>query len=58
MTLKDEPSRLEDVQCAAGQEQRAINNSTGKNEAAGSKPKQCPVAAMSSGESKVRCYKE
>ena len=58
MTLKDEPSRLEDVQCAAGQEQRAITNSTGKNEAAGPKQKQRPVAATSSGESKVQCYKE
>ena len=57
MTLKDEPSRLEDVQCATGQEQRAITNSSRKNEAAGPKQKQCPVVAVSSGESKVRCYK-
>ena len=32
MTLEDEPPRSEGVQCAAGEEQRAITNSSRKNE--------------------------
>ena len=32
MTLEDEPPRSEGVQCTAGEEQRAITNSSRKNE--------------------------
>ena len=37
MKLEDEPSRLEGVQYATGEEQRATANSSRKNEAAGPK---------------------
>ena len=37
MTLKDELPRLEGVQYATGEEQRAITNSSRKNEATGPK---------------------
>ena len=36
-TLEDEPSRLEGMQYATGEEQRAITNSSRKNEVAGPK---------------------
>ena len=39
MTLEDEPPRSEGIQCAAGEEQRAITNSAKKNEVAGPKQK-------------------
>ena len=39
MTLKDGLPRLEGVQYATGEEQRAITNSSRKNEAAGPKQK-------------------
>ena len=58
MTLEDEPSTLEGVQYATGEEQRAITNSSRKNEAAGQKQKQHSVVDVSGGESKVWCYKE
>ena len=35
MTLEDEPTRSEGVQRAAGEEQRAITNSSTKNKAVG-----------------------
>ena len=35
MTLEDEPPRPESVQYATGEEQRAITNSSRKNEEAG-----------------------
>ena len=53
MTSEDEPPRTEGLQHATVEEQRAITNHSRKNEAAGPKQKQCPVAAVSSGESKV-----
>ena len=53
MTLEDEPSTLEGVQYATGEEQRAITNSSRKNEAAGQKQKQHSVVDVSGGESKV-----
>ena len=53
MTLEDELPRLEGIQYATGEEQRAIMNSSRKNEVAGSKQKQCSVVDMSGGESKV-----
>ena len=39
MTLEDEPPRSEDVQYATGEEQRAITNSSRKNEDAEPKRK-------------------
>ena len=39
MTLEDEPPRSEGVQYPTGEEQRAITNSSRKNEAAGPKQK-------------------
>ena len=39
MTMEDEPPWLEGVQYATGKEQRAITNSSRKNEVAGSKQK-------------------
>ena len=37
MTLEDEPPRSEGVQYATGEEQRAVTNSSRKNEEAGPK---------------------
>ena len=37
MTSEDEPSRLEDIQYATGKEQRAITNSSSKNNKTGPK---------------------
>ena len=48
----------EGVQCATGEEQRAITNNSRKKEAAGPKRKQHSVVDMSGGESEVQCYKE
>ena len=58
MTLKDGLPRLEGVQYATGEEQRAITNSSRKNEATAPKWKWLPVADVSGGESKVWCCKE
>ena len=58
MTLEDEPPRLEGVQDASGEEQRAFTNSSRKNEAAGQKQKQHSVVNVSGSESKVQCCKE
>ena len=46
------------VQYATGEEQRAITNSSRKNEVAGQKWKQQSVLDVSGGESKVQCCKE
>ena len=53
MTLEDELPRLEGIQYATGEEQRAIMNSSRKNETFGIKQKQCSVVDVSGGESKV-----
>ncbi|KAF7254619.1 Craniofacial development protein 2 [Varanus komodoensis] len=58
MMLEDEPLRLEGVQCATGEEQKASNTSTRKNEVTGLKPKGQSVVDLSGGERKVRCCKE
>ena len=58
MTLKDEPSRLEDVQYATGEEWWEITNSSRKNKVAWPKQKHCSVVDVSGGESKIQCYKE
>ena len=58
MTLEDKPPRLEGVQYATGEGQRAIGNSSRKNEVAGPKRNQCSVVDVSGGESKVRYCKE
>ena len=52
-TLDDESAG---VHCATGEEQRAITNSSRKNEASGPKQKWHSVVDVSGGESKVRCY--
>ena len=54
MTLEDEPHRLEGVLYTIGEEERAITNSSRKNEATRPKRKPCSVADMSGGESKVQ----
>ena len=58
MTPEDEPSSSEGVQYATGEEQRAITNSSRKNEAAGPKWNWSSAVDVSSDESKVWCYKE
>ena len=58
MTAKDELPMSEGVQYATGEEQRAITNSSRKNEVAGPKWKQHSVVNVSGGESKVQCCKE
>ena len=50
MTLEDEPHNSEGAQYATGEEQRAITNSSGKNEAAGPKEKQHVVVDAAGGE--------
>ena len=57
MTLEDEPPRLEGIQYANREEQRAITNSSRKNKVVGSKRKRHSVMDVSGGESKVRCCK-
>ena len=47
------PPRSEGVQYATGEEQRAVTNSSRKNEAAGLKQKECSVVDVSGGENKV-----
>ena len=46
-TPENEPARSEGVQYATGEKQRAITNSSRKNEAAGPKQKQRPVVDVS-----------
>ena len=58
MTLEDKTSRMEGVQYATGEEQRAITNSSRKNEVTGPKQKQHSAVDVSDGESKVLCCKE
>ena len=53
MTLEDEPPRSEGIQCAAGEEQRAIMNSSRKNEDTEPKRKQCPIMDVTGDVSKV-----
>ena len=53
MTPEDEPRRPEGAQYTTGEEWRAITNSSRKNEAAGSKRKQCSGVDVSGDESKV-----
>ena len=53
MTLEDGPPRLEGLQYATGEEQKAITNSSRKNEVAGPKWKQCSVVDVSGGDSNV-----
>ena len=48
----------EGAQYATGKEQRAVTNSSRKNEVAGPKQKQCSDVYMSGGKSKVWCCKE
>ena len=52
------PPRSESVQYTAGEERRAITNSSRKNEAVGTKQERHPVVDVSGGESKIRCCKE
>ena len=58
MTPEDKPPSLEGVQCANGEERRAIMNSSKKSEVVGPKWKQHSVVDVSGDESKVWCYKE
>ena len=58
MTPEDEYTRTEGVQCATGEEWRVITDSSRKHKVAGPKWKQHPAAAVSSGESKLQCFKE
>ena len=58
MIPEDEPSRLEGVQYATGEEWRAITNSSRKNEETGSKQKQCSGVDVSGGKSKIQYCKE
>ena len=53
MTLEDEPLSSEGIQYVNGQEQRAITNSSRKNEVAGPKWKRHSVVDASGGESKA-----
>ena len=58
MTPEDQPPRLEDVQYATGEEQRAVGNSSRKNDVAGPKQERHSVVNVSGGESTVQCRKE
>ena len=57
MTPEDKPPSLEGVQCANGEERRAIMNSSKKSEVVGPKWKQHSVVDVSTGKSNVQCYK-
>ena len=54
----DETPRMEHFQHVTGEEQRAINNSSRKNEVAGPKWKRHTVVDVSAGKSKVQCCKD
>ena len=56
--IEDGSSRAEGVQYANGKQQRAITNSSRKNEEAGPKQEWLSVTGVSGGESKVQCCKE
>ena len=58
MTLEGELPRLEGVQYATKEEQRAITNSSRNNEVKKPKRKLCSVVDVSSGECKVQGCKE
>ena len=58
MIPEDEPARSEGVQYATGEDQRAITNSSRKNEEPGTKRKCSSVVDVSGGESNVWSYKE
>ena len=58
MTPEYEPHRSEGVQHATGEDQRAITNSSRKNEEDGPEQKQHSVVDMSGGESKVQYTKK
>ena len=58
MKLEDEPSRLEGVQYATGEEWKASTNSSRKNEVAEQKEKWSSVVDVSGGGSKVQCCTE
>ena len=58
MTLEDRAPRSESVQFVTGEEQRAVTNSSRKNEVAGPRWKWHSVLDGSGGESKVPYYKE
>ena len=58
MTPENEPPSSEGVRYATGEEQRAITDSSRKNEVAAPKWKQRSVVDVSGGESKVQCCKE
>ena len=58
MTPENEPHWSEGIQYAPREKQRAITNSSRKNEGAGSKTKWRSVADVSGGESQVQCCKE
>ena len=49
MTTEDEPHRPEGIQYVTGEEQRAITNSSRKNEADGPKQKRCLFVDVSGG---------
>ena len=49
MALEDEPPRLKGVQYATGEDQKAITNSSRKNEADGPTQKQCLFVDVSGG---------
>ena len=49
----EKAKRYEGVQYVTGKEQRAITNSSRKNEETGPKQKQCSVVYVSGGQSKV-----
>ena len=53
MMPEDEPLRSKGVQYVSGEEPRAINNISRKNEAAGPKQKQFLIMDVSGDESKV-----
>ena len=55
---EDGPSRSEGVQYATGKQQRAITNSSRKNEEAGPKQEWLSGMDVSGGESKVQCCRE
>ena len=57
LTLEDEPHRLEGIQQATEEEQRAITNSSRKNEVAGQKQKRHLAMDVSGGESKSDAVK-
>ena len=54
----DETHKSEGVQRATGEEQKAITNSSSKNEAAGTKWEQHSVVNVPGGESEVWCCEE